>query len=106
VAPAKPLVVLLCVLDDKDWRGVMQELSAVGDHFVLTMAPTAPASRAWRTEHALSFAEERGWSAEASDDFDSAIEIARQRGSTVLITGSFHTVGDAMVRLQVDPIAG
>jgi dihydrofolate synthase/folylpolyglutamate synthase len=106
VAPPRPLVVLLCVLDDKDWRGVMQELSAVAQHFVLTMAPTAPASRAWKTEHALAFAREQGWSAEAVDDFEQALDQARRAGATVLITGSFHTVGDAMVRLQVDPIAG
>ncbi len=28
------------------------------------------------------------------------------RGATVLVAGSFHTVGDAMARLQVDPLAG
>jgi folylpolyglutamate synthase/dihydropteroate synthase len=27
-------------------------------------------------------------------------------GATTLVTGSFHTVGDAMARLQVNPLAG
>lgn len=104
--PARPLVVVLCVLSDKDWRGVMHELGAVADHFVLTMAPTAPASRAWDPDEALSYALSHGWHALLEPRFASALEQAQMLGETVLITGSFHTVGDAMVRLQVDPIAG
>ncbi|MGQ0539938.1 MAG: bifunctional folylpolyglutamate synthase/dihydrofolate synthase [Gemmatimonadaceae bacterium] len=102
----RPVVALLCVLNDKDWRGVMRELASVADRFVLTMAPTAPASRAWSTAAAHRYAREQGWDAEVEDDFDRALERAGALGATVLITGSFHTVGDAMRRLQVDPIAG
>jgi dihydrofolate synthase/folylpolyglutamate synthase len=106
VSPARPIAALLCVLADKDWRGVMHELSSVVDSFLLTMAPTAPASRAWVPDEARRYAEEKGWRAEVEDDFDRALERARSFGKTILITGSFHTVGDAMLRLQVDPIAG
>lgn len=42
----------------------------------------------------------------AVPDFDQALAEGRDRGATVLVTGSFHTVGDAMARLQVDPLAG
>ncbi len=104
--PARPLAVVLCVLTDKDWRGVMHELAAVADLFVLTMAPTAPASRAWDAAEALSYALSQRWHALLEPTFASALEQAQVLGETVLITGSFHTVGDAMVRLQVDPIAG
>jgi dihydrofolate synthase/folylpolyglutamate synthase len=106
VRPARPLVVLLTVLVDKDWRGMMRELSAVADHFVLTTSPSAPASRSWHADEALAFARENGWSAERNDDFTAALELAERLGETVLVTGSFHTVGDAMTRLQVDPLAG
>jgi dihydrofolate synthase/folylpolyglutamate synthase len=106
VAPARPICALLCVLADKDWRGVMHELSSVVDNFLLTMAPTAPASRAWLPDEARRYAEEKGWHAEVEEDFDLALARAPSFGKTILITGSFHTVGDAMVRLQVDPIAG
>ncbi len=106
VALDRPICALLCVLTDKDWRGVMQELSSVVDSFLLTMAPTAPASRAWNPDEALGHAQANGWRAQVEGDFDHALERARTLGKTVLITGSFHTVGDAMVRLQVDPIAG
>jgi dihydrofolate synthase / folylpolyglutamate synthase len=106
VAPPAPVAAVLCVLDDKDWRGVMEALAPAVSHFVLTNAPTAPQSRAWTLDEALSHAHAHGWPATAERDFDRALEVAQQRGATVLVTGSFHTVGDAMARLQVDPLAG
>jgi folylpolyglutamate synthase/dihydropteroate synthase len=40
-------------------------------------------------------------------DFDRALDVVRQAtAGTVLVTGSFHTVGDAMTGLQVSPLAG
>ena len=38
-------------------------------------------------------------------NFDAALQRADALGATILVTGSFHTVGDAMERLQVDPLA-
>lgn len=106
VRPTPPTAVLLCVLGDKDWRGVMRALASTVDVFVLTDAPTAPESRAWDREAALAFAKESGWAAISEPDFDAALRRARDVASTVLVTGSFHTVGDAMTRLNVDPLAG
>ena len=106
VRPPRPAAVVLCVLADKDWRGVMQALAEVVDLFILTDAPTAPASRAWNRESALAFAADRGWAAVSEPDFDQALERASAEAETVLVTGSFHTVGDAMARLNVDPVAG
>ena len=106
VGEPRPVAALLTVLTDKDWRGVMTELSRVVDVFVLTSAPTAPASRAWDAEEALAFAKSSGWDAVLEQDFDRAIATASSLAATVLVTGSFHTVGDAMARLQVDPLAG
>jgi dihydrofolate synthase/folylpolyglutamate synthase len=105
VRPNAPVVALVSVLGDKDWRGILAALAPEVSEFVLTNAPTAPPSRAWRVDEALSFTRERGWQAEVVSDFDEALRIARQRGATVLVTGSFHTVGDAMDRLQVSPTA-
>ena len=106
IGAAKPRAVVLCVLTDKDWRGFMTALSRVVDVFVLTDAPTAPASRAWDREAAVVFARERGWTAISEPDFDRALIHAAEIASTVLVTGSFHTVGDAMARLNVDPVDG
>lgn len=103
---ARPLVVLLTVLGDKDWRGMMSALAPLAGHFMVTRAPTAPASRAWNPAEAHEFALSRGWGASLEEDFDCAIARAAAQGATVLVTGSFHTVGDAMSRLQVDPLAG
>jgi len=74
--------------------------------FVLTMAPTAPASRAWDLGEVTEFVRSLGADVDAISDFDAALEHARSIGATVLVTGSFHTVGDAMSRLQVSPLSG
>ncbi len=66
--------------------------AAAGDH-------TRPAE-------AAAYAAARGWGAEVVDDFDAALARAGEGAGTVLVTGSFHTVGDAMARLQVSPLAG
>lgn len=102
---ARPLVCVLCVLTDKDWREIMRALAPSVDTFVLVNAPSAPPSRSWNDEEAAAFARENGWSARIIRDFDAALVEAQRMGESVLVTGSFHTVGDAMSRLQVDPLA-
>ncbi|MGH7619453.1 MAG: bifunctional folylpolyglutamate synthase/dihydrofolate synthase [Gemmatimonadaceae bacterium] len=104
VAPPAPIAVVLCVLRDKDWREMVRVLARVASHFVLTMAPTAPASRAWDLAEVLAFTRSLSLSAEVVQDFGAALERAGERGQTVLVTGSFHTVGDAMALLEVSPL--
>ncbi len=104
IRPPAPIVAVLTVLGDKDWRGIMEQLSRVVSQFVVTTAPTAPASRAWDPDAARAFAESRGWSVRLEPDFDRALADAERAGATVLVTGSFHTVGDAMSRLQAPPL--
>lgn len=106
VAAARPVVAVLCVLTDKDWRAMMDALSEVVDAFILTDAPTAPASRAWSLDDARAYATARGYTAHAEHDFDAALALAAAEGETVLVTGSFHTVGDAMSRLAVSSLTG
>ena len=81
-------------------------LRPVVQQFVLTAAPTAPASRAWSLDDVLRFANSEDIPAIAEPDFDEALALAPSLGATVLVTGSFHTVGDAMSRLQVSPLSG
>lgn len=106
LAPVRPVVALVTVLADKDWRGMLTALAPVVDHFVLSVAPTAPPNRVWRPAEAAAYAAERGWAAEVIDDFDEALVRAANAGGTVVVTGSFHTVGDAMARLPVSLLAG
>jgi dihydrofolate synthase/folylpolyglutamate synthase len=105
LAPERPLHALVTVLADKDWRGMLAALAPAVDRLVLSVAPTAPVTRVWRPAEAAAFAAERGWPTEVVDDFDAALARAADGAATVLVTGSFHTVGDAMARLQVDPLA-
>jgi dihydrofolate synthase/folylpolyglutamate synthase len=106
VSIEEPLVALVCILGDKDWRAMLDALSPLVDLFVLTDAPTAPPSRAWPLAEALAYAHGKRYRAEALHDFDEALRHAEAEGRTILITGSFHTVGDAMARLQVSPLSG
>jgi dihydrofolate synthase / folylpolyglutamate synthase len=105
VAPPRPITALACVLGDKDWREMLRLLSGVVSRFVLTMAPTAPSSRAWNLDEATAFARTLGVEVDAVADFAAALDRAESGTGTVLVTGSFHTVGDALALLQVSPMA-
>jgi dihydrofolate synthase/folylpolyglutamate synthase len=105
-AVERPITMLLSVLGDKDWRGMMRELSTVADRFVLTTAPSAPEGRVWDLDAAYEFAVGAGYAAEKVPDFERAVREWQAAPGTTVVTGSFHTVGDAMACLQVDPLAG
>jgi len=103
--PPTPRTALVAVLADKDWRGIIEALAPVVDRFLFTNAPSAPPERRWDPAEALAFARSRGFEAELQPDFGVAIERGEKASGTLIITGSFHTVGDAMLRLQVSPFA-
>jgi dihydrofolate synthase/folylpolyglutamate synthase len=105
VGVPRPVVVVVSVLRDKDWRGILGALAPAADRLILTTAPTAPASRAWRLDEVDEWARGAGLTHETQPDFDAALASAAAAGGSVVVTGSFHTVGDAMERLQVDPLA-
>jgi len=105
VNPPSPRTALVAVLANKDWRGIIRELAPAVDRFVFTNAPSAPAERRWDPAEAHSFAKARGIAADLEPDMDAALALGQERSETLLVTGSFHTVGDAMSRLQVSPFA-
>ena len=94
-----PRIAVFGVLADKDWRKMLTLLSSVVDQVVLVAPPTAPASRAWNLEEALRFAYDNSINARIESDFVEAIRDAGATAETVIVTGSFHTVGDALVVL-------
>jgi dihydrofolate synthase/folylpolyglutamate synthase len=104
VTPPHPVRALFCALKDKEWKDMITTLSPRVDEWVLTDAPTAPASRAWNLEEAREFLRHIGAKGSVAWTFDEALAQVADAG-TVLVTGSFHTVGDAMARLQVSPFA-
>jgi len=103
--PPHPRTALLAVLGDKDWRGIIDALAPVIDRMLITNAPSAPPERRWNAEQAHAYAQSQGIAADLEPDLDIAIVRAQKRCGTLLVTGSFHTVGDVMSRLQLSPVA-
>jgi dihydrofolate synthase / folylpolyglutamate synthase len=96
----RPLTAVIGVLGDKDWRGMLAPICEAADATLLTVPPTAPAERLWDPDVVLR--EVTLPRARAYADFGAALEAAHARsreGGTVLVTGSFHTVGDAQASL-------
>ena len=99
----RPIVAVVGILGDKDWSLMLPPLAAAVDGLVLTEPPSAPSERRWDAVAVL--ARLPGLVAEAVGDFPAALEQARGRAGsgTVLVTGSFHTVGDALALLGRAP---
>jgi dihydrofolate synthase/folylpolyglutamate synthase len=104
--PTPPVHALVSILGDKEWPAMLVWLDSVVDRGVLTLAPSA-AERGWN----LSWLEQwlarpdrprarARWSLIA--DFASALAEAQRGAGTVLVTGSFHTVGDVMAALGLE----
>jgi dihydrofolate synthase/folylpolyglutamate synthase len=106
----RPLVTLVGVLADKDWRAMLTALRARSDAVVLTVPPTAPVERRWDPSTVVTTLGAEGVSGQASllaeDDFARALERAAALApmGTVVVTGSVHTVGSAMTTLGIDPL--
>ncbi|MCA2982406.1 MAG: bifunctional folylpolyglutamate synthase/dihydrofolate synthase [Gemmatimonas sp.] len=100
-----PLTAVVCVLRDKDWRGIIRAVARAAERIVVTIAPTSPPNRVWDLVEVEQWALAEELPIERIDDFGHALAHARAEAATVLVTGSFHTVGDAMERLQVHPLA-
>ncbi len=106
VALPTPVVFLVGVLGDKPWAEMAATLLARDDRAVLTVPPSAPAGRRWNPGEATRFVPGGG---EVVLDFAAALRRARELagGGTVVVTGSVHTVGDALAHLEVsDAVAG
>ena len=106
IRPPRPVIALVGVLGDKDWRGMVGPLETLCDGVVLTLPPTAPEDRRWDPEAVLRAVPSPH--AVAVPDFIQALETvwhgsAGEPAGTVLVTGSFHTVGDAMIALGRPP---
>lgn len=102
----RPLVALVGVLGDKDWRSMLPPLLSRADAAFLTRTPTAPFDRQWDPVAAADLVDAITLVRVVSD-FAEALEGARRRAGhgTVVITGSAHSVGPAMTLLGLDPLA-
>jgi dihydrofolate synthase / folylpolyglutamate synthase len=95
-APPRPLAAVVAVLRDKAWREYLGVLAPAVDRLVLTGAPTAPADRAWSLAEAAEWCAAQGIAAGVAPELPAALRAAAAAGRTVLVCGSFHTVGDVM----------
>ncbi len=98
--PPAPVHALVSILGDKEWPTMLVWLDSVVDRGVLTVSPSA-AERGWHLGWL------REWLARQDrpparaqwtlvPDFAAAIREAQEGAGTILVTGSFHTVGDVM----------
>ncbi len=95
----RPLVGVAAILKDKAWKEMLTVLAGAVDRLVVTRAPSAPPERAWDLDEVGRFVAGAGLAARVEPDFGAALAWAGAQGATALVTGSFHTVGDAMARL-------
>jgi dihydrofolate synthase/folylpolyglutamate synthase len=96
----RPLHALVSILGDKEWPEMLVRLDEVVDRGVLTIAPSAAGRRwdlAWlrRWLKSPNRPPARGeWS--LVPEFGRALAEVQEGAGTILVTGSFHTVGDVM----------
>lgn len=103
----KPLVLVTAILNDKAWEEMLPPLLARADAAVLTVAPSSPDSRRWDPMEAeAKLSQSTSIPIRVIPDFAAAIQRAETMAphGTVLVTGSVHTVGDALAELAI-PIA-
>jgi dihydrofolate synthase/folylpolyglutamate synthase len=99
----RPIHALVSILGDKEWPEMLVELDQAIDRGVLTVAPSA-AGRRWdldwltrwmaRPDRPPARAEWR-----LIEDFSAAFATVQRDAGTIVVTGSFHTVGDVMAAL-------
>ena len=108
LAPPRPVHALVSILGDKAWPEMLVLLDRVVDRGILTVTPSAEGRR-WDLEWL------RRWLADPNrppakaawrlePEFERALAEVQQGAGTVLVTGSFHTVGDVMEVLGLSPV--
>ena len=105
-AVPRPVHALVSILGDKDWSEMLVELDRAIDVGVLTVAPSADSRKwdlgwleRWLVDPERPAARAR-W--RLIPDFGEAMREVQAGAGTVLVTGSFHTVGDVMGELGLE----
>ncbi len=92
----RPAHVLVGMVGDKDWEAVLPMLRAEADAMWLTVAPSMPSDR---LPDVSQMKADTGLDLVAEHNFDAALNDVQRGAGSVLVTGSFFTVGDALARL-------
>lgn len=104
----RPVHALVSILGDKAWPDMLMELDRGVDRGFLTVAPSAD-TRRWDMEWLHRWLRDPSRPPPQAQwhlvpDFREAMTRARQGAGTVVVTGSFHTVGDVMAAQGLAPI--
>jgi dihydrofolate synthase / folylpolyglutamate synthase len=104
--PPRPVHALVSILGDKEWPEMLVQLDQVIDRGFLTIAPTA-AARGWDIEWLGRWLRDPNRPPAHAEwtlipDFNEAITRVQEGAGTMLVTGSFHTVGDVMQALGME----
>ncbi len=94
-----PLALVVAILGDKPWPEMLPPLLALADVSVFTVAPSSPAERRWNAAEVA--ARVSSYPVKVIEDFSEALDYAASIAPTVVVTGSHHTVGDAMQELNI-----
>ena len=104
----RPIHALVSILGDKEWPEMLVTLDSAIDRGILTMAPTA-AGRGWDVAWLTDWLNQPDrppakaqWS--LVPEFGEALRAVQDGAGTMLVTGSFHTVGDVMQALGMEPV--
>ncbi len=92
----KPSFAIVGVMRDKDWKGMILELSNAAENFLFIPLPL-PRAEDPRRLHEWSTSKDIP--SIAFDDAETAVKYALERGKVMLFTGSFYTVSEAKISL-------
>lgn len=101
-----PRVLVAGILADKDWQAMLQRLVPLCDAAIVTTPGSAPPGRRWDPEvPARWIADHYTIRPRVIRDLAAAVDRAATLAphGTVIVTGSVHTVGDALGHLGVRP---
>jgi dihydrofolate synthase/folylpolyglutamate synthase len=106
-APPRPIHALVSILGEKAWPEMLVQLDRVVDRGILTITPSAEGRR-WDLEWLRAWLKSpdrpparAAW--QLIPEFPAALRRVQEGAETVLVTGSFHTVGDVMEVLGLTP---
>jgi len=107
IQPVAPIHALVSILGEKAWPEMLVQLDRVVDRGILTVTPSAEGRR-WDLDWLRRWLRSpdrpparAAW--QLVPEFEAALAQVQQGAGTVLVTGSFHTVGDVMSVLGLSP---
>jgi dihydrofolate synthase / folylpolyglutamate synthase len=100
----RPLVAIIWILVDKPWQEMIELIAPAVDRVLFTSPASAPPERRMDAGSAAAVLGERGISVMPAENVAAALASARSNAASILICGSFYTVGEALPLLGVPPI--